>query len=212
VGILRLPRASNIKEFDPLLADGRFEVNFIEMGEELDDPDLFIIPGTRHTISDFQEIKGLGYPAGIKKLTKLGSRILGIGGGFGMLGVKIIDIKGSEMGFSRCEGIGLFDIVTRIMPSEVVSDVEFEPLENTLSRSGATGLDGLCGFENHRGRTRYLKGSAPLFRITKRGSEEIDVHDGAFGSGGKVLGTYIHGLFGNNGVRDFFARGTLKDE
>ncbi|MFH1847850.1 MAG: cobyric acid synthase [Candidatus Omnitrophota bacterium] len=202
IEILLPPHASNLTDFDPLVNEAEVSVRFVKMGEAIGDPDLLILPGTKNTIQDIQFLKREGYIDSIKRALKKGSLILGICGCFQMLGKKVIDIKGSESGLSKCEGLSLFNIVTRIMPSKVTSQVEFEALGDTLPGSNKKGLCALKGFEIHLGRTKYLKGSKPLFKITKRGNREVEITDGAVNEDGNAFGTYIHGLFDNDTLRN----------
>lgn len=204
IEILRLPRATNLEDFDPLFEENDVITRFINMGDTVGDPDLFIIPGTKNTILDYQHIKKAGYLTQIKRLVKKNRVLLGIAGGFQMLGTKIIDIKGSENMLSKSEGMGFFQIVTRIMPSMVDSEVCFEPLPDKLRQQYEENTEKLSGFEIHLGRTKYLNGSQPMFRITERDGIEVEIFDGSVNESGNVLGTYIHRIFHNAQFRNRF--------
>ncbi len=207
--VLLLPGASNLSDFDPLLRDEDIDLRFIESNDEMGSPDLFILPGTKNSILDMQYITRNGCANKIRHLSKAGSVILGICGGFQMLGAKIIDIKGSESRLSKCEGIGFLNIVTRLMPSRVDSTVKFEPINNKIAKSIDIPLKGFSGFETHTGRTKYLNGSRPLFRITSRDEKEVEIYDGAVNEERNVFGTYIHRIFDNDVFRKGFIRAVL---
>jgi adenosylcobyric acid synthase len=210
VEVLLLPHASNLADFDPLRGEPGLNMRFVKMGERIGDPDLFILPGTKNTLLDFQSIKKAGYANEIRRLLKKKRAILGIAGGFQMLGTKIIDIKGSEYGLPQSEGLGFFYIVTRIMPSKISCRVQFEPLAERLAARGRKGCDSYSGFEAHLGRTRYLNGAHALFKITKRDGVEVEISDGAVNEDGNVFGTYIHEIFKNDRFRKTFM-GMVKD-
>ncbi|MEE8359396.1 MAG: hypothetical protein V3S04_00555 [Candidatus Omnitrophota bacterium] len=205
IEVLLLPHASNLADFDPLTACPDVNLRFIKMGQKIGDPHAFILPGTRNTLLDFQDIKKMGYTNEIRRLAKKGRTILGIGGGFQMLGTKIIDIKGSEYRLSQSGGLGFFQIVTRIMVMMVSHSVEFKPLSGgPLSEKIGGSNNAHTGFETHLGRTKYLNGSRVLFNITKRDGIEVEVADGAKNADGNIFGTYIHRLFENRGFREGF--------
>jgi len=193
IEILKLPNASRLDEFDTLKNDKGIALRFINAKEEIGSPELFIIPGTSKTIQDYIYLKRNGYSDRIRELAKKKVTIMGISGGFQMLGAKIIDIKGSEMLHSRCEGFGFLNMVTRLMPSKVEDDVEAMMLNDSCKVSG---------YESHIGRTKYLSGLGPMFTITKRGGTDVEIPDGAVNADGKIFGTYIHGLFKNTKFKD----------
>ncbi|NQT06680.1 MAG: hypothetical protein HQ575_03970 [Candidatus Omnitrophica bacterium] len=195
IEILKLPNASRLDEFDALANDKDITLRFINAREEIGSPELFIIPGTSKTIQDYIYLKRTGYSDKIRELAKKKVAIMGISGGFQMLGAKIIDIKGSEMLHSRCEGFSFLSMVTRLMPSKVEDDVEAMLLKNNCK---------VHGYESHIGRTKYLNGLEPMFTITKRGGIDVEIPDGAVNEDGKIFGTYIHGLFINTKFKDTF--------
>ncbi len=202
--VLLLPNASNIDDFKPLATEVGVDLEMVRMGRQLKDPDLLIIPGTRTTISDYLYIKKKGYVHQIKKLYKTGCFVMGISGGFQMLGTKIIDIKGSEYGRPQSDGIGLLNMVTRLMPSIVNEKIEFIPTPNDILAFPGCEGQRFTGSEKHTGRTKYLDNIQPLFTIVKRGEREVEINEGAISREGRVFGTYIHGIFNNEKFRKGF--------
>ena len=197
IEILYLPHISNFTDIDLLAAEKGVALRYVKMGEKITDPDCLIIPGTKNTISDYTYLKKYGYTQEIKTAVKRGVMLIGICGGFQMLGRKIIDIKGSESNLSQCEGLGLMNFVTRLMASKVVSQVKVRPSERLRFVDASLAEKELSGYEIHTGRTKYLSGSAPAFKITSRLKTQTEIDDGAVSESGNVWGTYIHGLFDN---------------
>lgn len=201
IEVVRLPHMSNFTDFDSLSREKDVALKYIKTSKQISNPDLLIIPGTKNTISDFCYLKREGYINKIKNCVRHGAMLIGICGGFQMLGLKIIDIKGNESGLSQCEGLGLLNFITRLMPSKVVSQVE-AIAQPALSFAGSTNsTNKLSGYEIHTGRTKYLKGSVPAFKLTKRLGTEIEVDDGAVNHNNQVWGTYMHGIFDNDSFR-----------
>lgn len=204
IEVLYLPHISNFTDFDPFLKEEDVGLRYVKMGEDIGRPDLLIIPGTKNSIRDLLCLRKMGYVNKIRSLAREKRFIMGICGGFQMLGTKIIDIKGSESHLSRCEGLSYLNIVTRLMPSKITTQAEFAPLEDSLFAFDRRKRDTLYGYEIHLGRTKYLKGAKPIFKITRRNSQEVEIPDGAINEEGNVFGTYIHGIFDNDAVRNTF--------
>jgi len=197
IEILRLTNLSSASDFDPLFKNRGISARFAAGPQEIGTPDILIIPGTRNAIGDYRRIKDAGFTQKIKRILRNGSVVLGIAGGFEMMGQKIIDIKQSESGLSQSEGLSIFNCVTRIMPSVACGKVDFQWAE------GASG-DTFRGFESHKGRTKYLDGCTPLFRIVRKDGREVEIYDGAVSEERNAFGTYIHGVFDNNAFCEAF--------
>ena len=197
IEILSFPKVSTLTDFEPLEKERDAEVRYVKVNERIKHPDLLIIPGSKDTIRDLVSIKRSGQADTIRSLARKGIMIMGLCGGFQMLGTKLIDIKGSEYFLSKTEGLGFFNIVTRFMPSMVDCKTEAVPLQSFFLK----GKLKLKGFETHTGRTKYLKGSKPAFKITKRDDTEVEIDDGAINEKGNIFGTYLHGIFDNDDFR-----------
>jgi len=202
IAVVKPPMASNLKDFSALQSEEGAVLRYAEKPGLLGNPRLLIIPGSRNVIQDLIFLKRSGMADRIRELKK-GTVIMGICGGFEMLGSKIIDVKGSEYRLSKCDGLNFLNIVTRLMPSYIASDVEVMPLGNFASTIGS-GRGYINGFETHAGRTKYLHGSEALFMIKKRGGEYVEIPDGAINKEASVLGTYVHGIFDNENFRKGF--------
>jgi len=190
--VIYLNKISNFTDFMPLSVIDGVGVRYVKEKEEIGHPDLIIIPGSKNTISDLKEIRENGIEARIKQLSSEGTPIIGICGGFQMLGMEIIDEDKVEGGGS-IRGIGL-------LPVKTVFSKEKETSQQTARIEGAKGifssLNGqkVSGYEIHMGESTYLE-DACAFMITKDGKL-----DGC--SKNNTYGTYMHGFFDEVGVRE----------
>ena len=178
IAVIRLPHISNFTDFAPLELHPQLGVRYVERPEELGTPDLVILPGTKSTMADLLWLRRCGLEDHIRQLAGR-VPVLGVCGGYQMLGRTLSDPDGAEGGGSLA-GLGL-------LPCETVFELQ---KHRTLQRAVtlAPPLEGaaLEGYEIHMGRTRRLEG-APFCRLAD-GREE-----GA--AAGLVFGTYLHGLF-----------------
>ena len=187
VCVVRLPHISNYDDFDPL--EGACNVRYIATTAELGDPDLIILPGTKSTISDLAYLRRAGLAQAITLKAGRGTPIIGICGGYQMLGRLISDPGRAESDRGQCNGLGLLEADTVFKNSKVTKQVR-------ASVNAGTGLfrgmknTGVEGYEIHMGRDRK-GGDRPAFSLGgTRG-------DGAVNKSGTIFGTYIHGLFDN---------------
>ncbi len=180
IAILRLPRISNFTDFE--LLEQHASVTYVTPGDSLDGYDCLIIPGTKNTIEDLQHLRETSTDDEIRTVRSKGVPIIGICGGYQMLGKEIID-SGVESREGTYPGLGLLDVVTRFSgyrkSTRQVSRTA-SPVPPLLSRMGQ-----VQGYEIHMG-------------DTLRGTEQTAfVSEGAVSSDGLVVGTYLHGLFQN---------------
>jgi adenosylcobyric acid synthase len=184
VAVVRLPRASNLTDFDPLAAEPGVIVRFAMRPEELLDADLVILPGTRATVDDLTWLQTQGIDRALRKRAVAGRPVLGICGGYQMLGTSIEDEVESRRG--RVEGLGL-------LPVETTFDTE-----KVLARPRRVLSDGTIveGYEIHHGVVRRSGGS-PL--LADEGCRA-----------GSVMGTSWHGLFENDAYRRSFLAETAR--
>jgi len=184
IAVIRLPRISNFTDFDPLEAEPSVNLRYLSPKQDLGHPDAVIIPGTKATIADYTILEQTGMAEAIKEYVASGGTVLGICGGYQMLGKIIADPEGIEGNDSqRCEALGLLPLTTLITPQKVVRQ------RQVTSNYPQIGLP-ISGYEIHQGRTRQLEnqGSKPLFD---------DPYLGMVDSTESVLGTYLHGIFDN---------------
>ncbi len=200
IAVVRLPHMSNFDDFDPLRGEADVAVRFVDRVEDLHTPpDLVILPGTKTTSADFEFLRARGLAARIVKLAEQGTPVLGICGGYQMLGTDIHDPLHTESGAEHVSGLGLLPTVT-----------SFAADKQTVRTRGHIAVDrGLfahargrqvTGYEIHMGQTQVQ--GEPLIHVAARGDQAADASDGAVDASGWVAGTYFHGLFDDDGLRD----------
>ncbi len=198
VAVIQLPRISNFTDFDPLRREKDVFLRYVVRPEELGEPDLIIIPGTKNTISDLIHLKKVGLFSAIKRLSSHGVMVIGICGGFQMLGREIKGPLQFESNQPKEEGFGLLNVTTTIEPKKTTHQVKARAItKESYFSQGET----ISGYEIHMGRTTLLEGASPVFTIFERSGKKTELKDGAISKDGKVWGTYIHGLFDNASFR-----------
>lgn len=189
VAVPMLSRIANFDDLDPLRAEPEVEVVFVPPGRQLpDDAALVVIPGSKSTIGDLIQFRDNGWDRDLEAHRRRGGHVVGICGGYQMLGRKVRDPGGVEGGVREADGLGLLDVETVLEPEKTV--------RNVSARSIAFDLP-LDGYEIHLGRTSGPDCGRPVAVID-------GVEDGATSSDRKVFGTYLHGLFGADGFRARF--------
>jgi len=191
--VVRLPRISNFTDFDPLKVSPRLDVVFAEAPSEVDGASLVIIPGTKSTIEDLIWLKERGFDKAIARSVAKGATVIGICGGFQMLGKKVSDPFGVESNIPEAEGLGLLDAETVLGKKKATFRV------SARAAFGSKVFD-IEGYEIHMGETA-VKG-APFASIAARNGDSVEVADGCVSADGRVFGTYIHGIFDNDGFRE----------
>jgi adenosylcobyric acid synthase len=180
IAVIRLPHISNFTDFEQL--ERHAAVQYVNPGSHLEGFDCIIIPGTKNTVEDLLMLQSSGTAAAIILARQQGIPIIGICGGYQMLGTEIID-EGLESMSGTYPGLGLLRITTRFSRYEKVTEQVQRPARSAgpiLSHMGV-----VKGYEIHMGLTE------------RAGEEEAFVGEGAVSPDGMVIGTYIHGLFDN---------------
>ncbi|QOF71184.1 cobyric acid synthase [Aminobacter sp. SR38] len=189
VAVPMLGRIANFDDLDPLRAEPQVEVVFVPPGQRLpEDAGLVVIPGSKSTIGDLLLFRDNGWDRDLEAHRRRGGHVVGICGGYQMLGRIVHDPLGIEGSVTRAEGLGLLDVETVMAPEKTVRNVE--------ARSVRYG-EPLSGYEIHLGKTTGADCVRPTAVIN-------GVDDGATSADGKVFGTYMHGLFGADGFRGRF--------
>lgn len=184
IAVIRLPRISNFTDFDPLEAEPTVSVKYISPKPPLGHPDAVIIPGSKTTIPDLIVLHRTGMAEEIQNYIAAGGTVLGICGGFQMLGKILADPEGIEGQEGRYKGLGLFPIKTVIAGQRVARQ------RSVTSNFPQEGLP-VTGYEIHQGRSRLMEdatGTSFLFD---------DPNLGLVDTGQSVWGTYLHGIFDN---------------
>lgn len=200
VAVIRLPHLSNFTDFDPLEDEIDVRLRYVGRGSSLGKPDLIIIPGSKNTIEDLAFLKQSGLGEQILHSHGDGIPVIGVCGGYQMLGRELHDPMQVESKIPRLEGLGLLDISTVFARDKVTTQVEAEVTGPGLFLRDAP--DGrLTGYEIHMGRTELSSDIDPAFTILSRSGEKVAFSDGAVSRDGLVFGTYIHGIFDNDKFR-----------
>jgi adenosylcobyric acid synthase len=203
VAVIRFPRISNFDDFDALDLETGVRVRYVGSVRELGRPDAVILPGTKHTLADLGWLRSQGLDRRIVDLAWQGTAVIGICGGYQMLGGAISDPAGVESpAGERSEGLGLLPVATEFAPVKATHQVQALVLSGT-----GTGTE-VAGYEIHMGQSRLTDDKArPLLRLTQRSGQPVGAFDGAVDAAGRVWGTYLHGIFDNTDFRRAWLRG-----
>lgn len=203
IGVLYLPHISNFTDFDPLEGEPDVCLRYIRPGKKWGRLDCMIIPGSKNTIGDLNWIRDQGWERQIVDLARSGIPVLGICGGFQMLGKKIIDTDNVESPFSDTLGMGLLDITTHFSSEKTLWQVRGSGLG--CAKRFAEGSDTeVIGYEIHMGQSQLGSQVEPAFRLIREHEPEVEILDGAVNEDGRVWGTYVHGVFDADGFRRAF--------
>ncbi len=181
-----LPRISNHTDFDALRLHPQIDLQFVAPGQPIPHCDLIILPGSKSVRADLNTLRTHGWDQAIYKHLRYGGKVLGICGGFQMLGKSLADPHGLEGDSGTSTGLGLLDIDTVLE-----TEKQLHRVQGQLSLNNAT----ITGYEIHAGISSGNDLSRPLIRLDGR-------NDGAISGDEKIAGTYLHGLFDDTGARD----------
>jgi adenosylcobyric acid synthase len=181
-----LARIANFDDLDPLGLEPDVRLVFVRPGEALPgDADVVVLPGSKSTVGDLAFLRQQGWDVDLRAHVRRGGRVLGLCGGYQMLGRTIADPAGVEGPAGTVDGLGFLDVVTVMTADKSTTEV--------TGRHCATGA-AVRGYEIHLGRTEGPDCARPVLTIDGR-------PDGATSVDGRVQGTYVHGLFGSNEFR-----------
>ena len=189
VAVPRLPRISNFDDLDPLAAEPGVTIDLVEPGRPLPvGAKLVLLLGSKTTIGDLEFLRAQGWDTDIYAHLRQGGRVMGLCGGYQMLGKKIADGHGVEGTPGEVEGLGLLDVTTRIEAKKT--------LKEATGIEIATGAS-VHGYEIHSGQTSGPDCARPMLDLAGRA-------EGARSADGKVMGCYLHGLFASDAFRRAF--------
>lgn len=177
------PRISNHTDFDALRAHSGVDLQFIGPGEPPGPADLIVLAGSKNTRADCDWLRQAGWGKRIKRHLRYGGKVLGICGGYQMLGTTIADPDGTESQAGSTAGLGLLDLATRLEPTKQLQNVAGEIAADALTRGKR-----VAGYRIHCGVTTGADRARPFLRLE-------DGPDGVISADGQVAGTYLHGLF-----------------
>lgn len=200
VAVIRTPKISNFTDFDAFASENDVTVRFVQKGEPIGHPDLVILPGSKNTTEDLLYLRENGYEHELLTLVATGTPVVGICGGYQMLGKEIRDPHHTESKLDKITGIGLLDIVTTFAAEKTTHQVRAQCIRHKFLGIDITELD-LSGYEIHMGKTDFNSAVDHAFTITARSGQAVSIVDGVVRADGLVMGTYIHGIFDNNNYR-----------
>ncbi len=189
VAVPRLPRIANFDDLDPLAAEPGVTARFLAAGEPIPgDTDLVVLPGSKATLADLDAFRAAGWDVDLAAHVRRGGHVVGLCGGYQMLGRRIADPDGVEGPASEAVGLGLLDIETVLTGDKTL-----------VAASGreATTDQTVCGYEMHVGVTRGAGLDRPMLDLGDR-------TDGAVSADGRIMGCYLHGLFAADAFRRAF--------
>jgi adenosylcobyric acid synthase len=186
IAVPLLPHIANFDDFDPLDAEPAVDLVRVRSGTPLPgDADLIVLPGSKATIADLNALRAAGFHIDIAAHHRRGGMILGLCGGYQMLGRIVADPDGVEGVPGSVEGLGLLDVTTKLS-----GEKRLEPVRGTTS-DGAP----FFGYEMHMGVTEGSDRKRPFAHLSGGSTE------GAIAADGRVMGTYVHGLFADDRQR-----------
>jgi adenosylcobyric acid synthase len=204
IAVIRLPRISNYDDFEPFEHEPGVVLRFVDSPREFAGADLVIVPGSKSTVSDLDWLRDSGIASALIGRAARREPILGVCGGCQMLGERIEDPRGVESSRRVVAGLGLLPLRTEFEPNKLTAIVEAQSIgRSLLCASGQR----VRGYEIHMGRVERTRGAVALFEIQSRSEQAVQVGDGAVSDDGCVIGTMIHGLFENDGLRLDLLRG-----
>ena len=187
-----IARIANFDDLDPLGQEGGVELVFVRPGEPLPgDADLVVLPGSKSTMGDLAFLRGQGWDIDLAAHVRRGGRVLGLCGGYQMLGRTVADPDGVEGPAGTAAGLGLLDVETVMTGDKVTS-----PAAGRHVASGSA----IGGYEIHLGRTAGPDCARPFLTLGER-------PDGAVSANGRVEGCYVHGLFSSDAFRAAYLAG-----
>ncbi len=199
VVILRLPRISNFTDFTPLAEDPNVSVQYTWHPNQIENPDLLIIPGSKNTLADCLFLKEHGLDQVVRDCHSKGSTILGICAGFQILGKSLKDFNKVESDIGNISGLGLFDMTTSLQPEKITRQANPVTCQSPLLNESLE----LAGYEIHMGTTTFNNSYHSIFSADESSSNEIL---GICNDDGSVIGTYLHGLFDSDDFREAFLK------
>ncbi|MBV8042424.1 cobyric acid synthase [Pluralibacter sp.] len=200
IAVVQVPHISNFTDFNALAAQPDVRVRYVRHPQELVGADLVILPGSKNTLGDLVWLRESGMAHAVLQAHRQDVPIVGICGGYQMLGETIIDEV--ESGLGTQPGLGLLNTVTHFAQHKTTTQVSAQMVVSLPEWLNAASGTVVQGYEIHMGETQLASGCRPALFLEKNGER---IADGAISDDGQVIGTYLHGLFDN----DIFTRAMI---
>ncbi len=200
VAVIRLPHIANFDDFDPLRQFPRVRLRFVSDASEFGSPHLMIIPGSKSTVADLGWMRRSGVADRLLRARDRGTPVVGICGGYQMLGMTIIDERRVESTDAVTLGLGLLPVTTYFASDKRVVQVAAQVVGDCGLLRGCAG-ERITGYEIHHGQTRFedINDRNAITRPAETG-DSMPVTLGVLDETGRVLGTYMHGMFHNQAL------------
>lgn len=195
VAVIWLPHMSNFTDFNRLDLEEDVNLRFVKRYEEIGVADLVILPGSKNTIADLEYLKESGLDMELYQLKESGTFIMGICGGYQMLGHKVSDPDGIEGNKKESYGLGLLNRMTTLQGEKITTQVEATILEGLPGILADCGGLKVKGYEIHMGLTEKTADCKELLTIEEKLGEKVSILEGSCNEEGTVFGTYLHGIF-----------------
>src|SRR5262245_53989866 len=195
--VIRLPHIANFDDSAPLAAEQGVPVRYVSSQATLGQPHAVILPGTKSTIADLLWLREQGLDRSIQRLAQAGAGVVGICGGYQMLGRRIQDPPGVESTLPEVAGLALLPVDTIFEPIKATHQAEARVLGGPGWLAALQG-QALQGYEIHMGRTTSQQ---PWLAMSRRSEIPMAFADGAVEAAGQIWGCYLHGLFANEALR-----------
>jgi len=193
IAVVQLPHISNFTDFNALAAQPDVRVHYVRSPDELHNADLIILPGSKNTLGDLAWLQQSGLAQAVLQANRRTVPVLGVCGGYQMLGETIVDEV--ESGLGTLPGLGLLNSITHFAHNKTTTLVAARVQGGLPGMLAGCADVALQGYEIHMGETTLTAGCRPLLWLEKNGTP---VADGAISEDGLVFGTYLHGLFDSN--------------
>ena len=203
IAILRLPLISNFDDFDPFRMDAGVRIRYVTSPDELGRPNAIIIPGTKSTVADLAWLRSRKLDQALIGYARNGGALVGVCGGYQMLGQVICDPQGVEAQAEITPGLGLLPVETIFLSEKTATQVRACIRMKPYPAAGSNWLTSIQGqeiegYEIHMGTTLS---TSPWLEIIARNGDSVSVMDGAISLDGRIWGTYLHGIFANQNLR-----------
>jgi len=199
IGVIALPSISNFTDFDALQSEPSVALRHLHDPASMEFADIVVLPGSKQTADDLHWLRERGFENALNKYVRHGGRIIGICGGFQMLGKEILDPHAMERE-GTMPALGLLPIATILEHDKITVPVRGTLRNNSLFGQAINSCE-LSGYEIHLGSTRYLDGAQPFASIVRQTDATQLLPDGCISSDGRIFGTYLHGIFDRDAFR-----------
>jgi adenosylcobyric acid synthase len=197
IAAIYFPHISNFTDLSALEQEPSVELHYLHYPRPLDAYRALVLPGSKNVRGDLEWLLSMGWREVIEAFRAKGGVIIGLCGGYQMLGASVADPHGVEGTPGESTGLGM-------LPVKTVLERE-KALCNSFGKLAGTSC-AVSGYEIHMGRTMLAPGASPLVEVTERNGVASEDFDGAMSEDGRVMGTYFHGFFDRAGVKEWFLR------